>query len=864
MSNVNKNATISAIISELAVDQWLSAEERIDEQTQAELLSFTVRVPRSAVADEIVTIEIEENGRTFSEDHRLTKEDIELGGFEIAIDKTAYSGFSDAAKVTLNHQTSQESTVLTSTGLGEVKTQASAATPQASTQQVQADAPIVDDEPQQISQSTPVVSAAPAAAPTMIKLFGDDNLVNEEEADRLHAEVIVPQGTLVGDIILIYVATPSRFPSLLTHTLDEDDMKEDSLYVSVPLPKTIDGKFLDGDYEVNYAIASPLGGTHFHGTVSFVLDATTSESQVEILSMSDDTGVAGDFVTSDQSLTLFGSISKELASDERLEVSVDGGVTWLAAGVNGLHWVFSDGLTHDSDFVYKVRVIDTAGNIASEDEQQVNIDLLKPTASTTTISLDENITDDDVINKAELGSDIAITGTVEGEYTSGDRVTIEVDGIEYSGNVAANGTFVVEVPASALAADTDRTIRATVEATDLAGNKAEKWAILDTESYSVNLSANQVGVPSDTDGALNQVKDNASEGTYVNIDVNAVDIDEGDTVTYKLLDSANGAFRIDKDTGKVFVADSSKLNATISDVVTITVLASSSDGSSKPANFQILVQAGSTGPGNNPVGPVIDSDIDDSNVVAFNAGNGAYVGITASAIDPDNETVTYRLTDSANGAFAIDRSTGRVTVADATKLGSEGDTYKVSVVAESTDDTNSTEDFTITLGSAAPGGGGGNTDNEVGAVVDTDDAENTIGDAANNGTYVNIDINAKDDDGDKVTYELINDANGAFAIDPDTGRVTVADNTKLDSGVSDTASIKVRATSADGSTNEADFDITITAGGGTNPGNNPVGPVTDSDTDDSNVVAFNAGNGAYVGITASATDPDGETVTYRL
>ena len=47
-----------------------------------------------------------------------------------------------------------------------------------------------------------------------------------------------------------------------------------------------------------------------------------------------------------------------------------------------------------------------------------------------------------------------------------------------------------------------------------------------------------------------------------------------------------------------------------------------------------------------------------------NAANGTTVGITALATDPDGtNTVTYSLDDDAGGRFAIDATTGVVTVA---------------------------------------------------------------------------------------------------------------------------------------------------------------------------------------------------------
>ena len=67
------------------------------------------------------------------------------------------------------------------------------------------------------------------------------------------------------------------------------------------------------------------------------------------------------------------------------------------------------------------------------------------------------------------------------------------------------------------------------------------------------------------------------------------------------------------------------------------------------------------------VGPITDSDAT-ANAVDENAAIGTAVGVTALATDADatNNTITYTLDDNAGGRFAIDGSTGVVTVADGT------------------------------------------------------------------------------------------------------------------------------------------------------------------------------------------------------
>ena len=57
------------------------------------------------------------------------------------------------------------------------------------------------------------------------------------------------------------------------------------------------------------------------------------------------------------------------------------------------------------------------------------------TAPAPTITLTSSITADDIINAAEAGGTVAITGTVGGDVQVGDTVTLTVNGIAYTGTV---------------------------------------------------------------------------------------------------------------------------------------------------------------------------------------------------------------------------------------------------------------------------------------------------------------------------------------------------------------------------------------------------------------------------------------------
>jgi hypothetical protein len=101
------------------------------------------------------------------------------------------------------------------------------------------------------------------------------------------------------------------------------------------------------------------------------------------------------------------------------------------------------------------------------------------------------------------------------------------------------------------------------------------------------------------------------------------------------------------------------------------------------------------------VAPTIPVDTDNSsNTVARGAAKGTHTGLTATASDSDGKVVTYSLGSSANGAFAINASTGVVTVADPTKINyaTSGPTHAYNVTVVASDGTlTSSQSFSIAV-----------------------------------------------------------------------------------------------------------------------------------------------------------------------
>ena len=138
-------------------------------------------------------------------------------------------------------------------------------------------------------------------------------------------------------------------------------------------------------------------------------------------------------------------------------VDTTGGV--LADGSFSINVAGSD-LAADPDTTIDASFVatDAAGNTATPvtDSEGYSVD----TTATATITLDGNITPDDIINAVEAGGTVAVTGNVTGDFQAGDIVTLSINGVDTTGAVSADGSFSINVDGSDLAADPDTTIDA--------------------------------------------------------------------------------------------------------------------------------------------------------------------------------------------------------------------------------------------------------------------------------------------------------------------------------------------------------------------------------------------------------------------
>ncbi|MDG5467960.1 Ig-like domain-containing protein [Deltaproteobacteria bacterium IMCC39524] len=150
-----------------------------------------------------------------------------------------------------------------------------------------------------------------------------------------------------------------------------------------------------------------------------------------------------------------------------------------------------------------------------------------------TVTLDANITADDIINIAESGGDVTVTGTAGGGARAGDVVTLTVNGINSFGLVQGDMTFSAVVAGSDLVADGDYTIDASITSagssnpgTDTEGYGVDIKAPAPTIELDASLAAADVVAIADDGGSVaitGTVGGDAQVGDLVTLTVNGVD-----------------------------------------------------------------------------------------------------------------------------------------------------------------------------------------------------------------------------------------------------------------------------------------------------------------------------------------------------
>ncbi|WP_417709381.1 cadherin domain-containing protein [Roseibium aggregatum] len=241
--------------------------------------------------------------------------------------------------------------------------------------------------------------------------------------------------------------------------------------------------------------------------------------------------------------------------------------------------------------------------------------------------------------------------------------------------------------------------------------------------------------------------------------------------------------------------------------------------------------------------------------------------------EKDGDTAERNTDQSANFAgftqdfsdFAEDSapvgSGASTSLASALEVGSE-QVFPFSGFSGQSDGSFGTQDGTAAPSTSSVGGSddipaGGVIASDLSAVTDIDVSENAVDENSVAGSATGIRANASTAEGTSVVYSLLDDADGLFSIDPDSGIVTVAG--ALDAETAGSHQIVVLATGSDGATQTETFTITIRDVNEYDVSAiETVGAAADT-------ISEGVAGGSQTGITVVATDKDvTDSVTYSV
>ncbi|HBJ6071438.1 TPA: Ig-like domain-containing protein [Escherichia coli] len=260
----------------------------------------------------------------------------------------------------------------------------------------------------------------------------------------------------------------------------------------------------DGSYLYQVRVIDTAGNVGATDSQNVVIDTTAPDPAVKTIAISaitTDTGlITNDFVTSDTTLAVSGTLGAALSAGEFAQISIDGGTTWQNLSVSGLTWTWLDGRTlTDGNYNYQVRVIDTAGNIGATASQIVTVDTTAPLASKTItiagISDDTGLSSSDFVTR---DTTLTVRGTLGAALAADERAQISLDGGVTWTTLTVIGTNWSYADGRTL---TDGTWNYTVRVVDLAGNvgqTATQNVVVDTTSPEAAKSITITGISDDT------------------------------------------------------------------------------------------------------------------------------------------------------------------------------------------------------------------------------------------------------------------------------------------------------------------------------------------------------------------------------
>ena len=307
-----------------------------------------------------------------------------------------------------------------------------------------------------------------------------------------------------------------------------------------------------------------------------------------------------------------------------------------------------------------------------------------------------------VANVNEAPTDLALSANTVAEHAANGTVVGTVSGSDvdmgdtktYSLTDNAGGRFAINSSAGQITVANRSLLNyESVTSHNLTVRVTDSGGLTYDETFTINVTDVNEAAPRITSNgggatALINIAENATAVTRVT----ASDADTRQTLAYSIVGGADAAkFTINSSTGALSFVSAPNYEAPTdsggNNVYDVTVQVSDGSGGVDSQAISVTVTAVNERP----------TDLSlSANTVAEHAANGTVVG-TVSGSDPDaGDTKSYSLTNTAGGRFAINRTTGALTVANSTLLNYEAATSHA-VTVRVTDRGGLTYDETFTI-----------------------------------------------------------------------------------------------------------------------------------------------------------------------
>ncbi len=318
------------------------------------------------------------------------------------------------------------------------------------------------------------------------------------------------------------------------------------------------------------------------------------------------------------------------------------------------------------------------------------------------------------------------------------------------------------------------------------------------------------------------------------------DPDAGQTLTYTIVSgNTSSAFNLNPNSGVLSVANASAINYQINPIFNLVVRATDNGTPSLNCTANITVTVSDF---NNP--PIIASQ---TFSIDENSTTGTQAGIVVATDNDPSQTLTFSILDgNANNAFAINASSGALTVANPLALDFEAtQQFMINILVQDNGPGNLSAEALMTINV-----------NNINEVPEMNNQNFNVENYAEAGTVAGTIQGSDPDAGQTLSYTIVSgNTSSAFNLSPTSGALSVANASAINYLINPVFNLTVRATDSGNPSLNCTANVTISVSDFNNP------PIIEPQTFS---IDENSATGAQVGIVVATENDPSQTLTFSI